>query len=149
MNSRFLPAKLFFATALVCAVVGVALFRRGLPLDMYLNPVALLVFPGLIPFALAIVSAVFGVICHGIEKDFRRSLSVPLTLAQIAFMLAAAWGHLGVIRFWDRTLTEGQAANLPFPFRSSWLFLSGIVISLAIFALNMARSSRAVGGPPS
>ena len=143
MATRYIPAKLFLALALVSFAVGAALFRRELPLDMYLYPLGTLIFPRLIPLALGIISAAFGLIYLFVEKGYKRNLSISLTLVQIAFLLVGVFGHTIITRYWWRVLGDEQATNLPLPLWSVMLLLSGFSISAVAFLLNIFLVNRA------
>ena len=143
MSAKYVSAKLFFVLALVCFVVGAALFRNDLPGGIYSSPLSMVLFPRLIPFPLAIISACLGLVYFVIEKDFRRNARVSLTLVQIAFLLAGVFGHIVIVRFWWRVLGEEHATNLPMPLWSVMLFYVSIVISFIVFFLNIFLSKRA------
>jgi hypothetical protein len=143
MSAKYISAKLFFVLALVCFVVGAALFRNDLPGGIYSNPVSTVLFPRLIPFPLAIISACLGLVYFVIEKSFRRNARVSLTLVQIAFLLVGVFGHIVIVRFWWRVLGEEHATNLPMPLWSVMLFNVSIVISFIVFFLNIFLSKRA------
>ena len=137
-----MSAKLFFGLALVSAVIGAALFRRDLPLDMYLFPLAVLNIPRLIPFGLGIISIGFGLAYLLMERGSKRRFSVPLTLVQIAFLLTGVFGQIILTRFWWRVLGEEQATNLPLPVWSAMLIVLGFPTSFLAFLANIFVGSR-------
>ena len=137
MNVRYISTKLFFVLALVCFVVGVALFRSDLPRAIYSSPLSMVLFPRLIPFPLAIISACFGLVYFVIEKTLRRNARVSLTLLQITFLLVGVFGHIVIVRFWWRVLGEEHAANLSMPLWGVMLFHVSIAVSFIIFLLNI------------
>jgi hypothetical protein len=137
VNSKYIPAKLFLGLTLLCFAVGVALFRPGLPVDFYLNPLTMLLLPRLIPFSLAIISAVFGLICLIIERNFNRRVSIPLILVQITLLLLAAFCQNVIVRFWWQVLGDQQTTNPPIPLWSVMLGASALVLSFVIFLLNI------------
>jgi hypothetical protein len=142
MDNRYIPAKLFFVLATVCVAIGAALFRPEWPLDMDLNPIVLIFTPRLIPFAVAIISAAFGLVFLAIERNFKWPVSVPLTLVQIAFFLGGVFGHTVLTRFWWRVLGEEHATNLQLPLWSVMLYLFAFTISVVVFFLNIFLGSR-------
>jgi hypothetical protein len=142
MNYRYIPAKLFLGLTLVCIAVGVALFRTGLPVDMYLNPLAMLLLPRLIPFALAIISVGFALIYLVTERNFNRRVSVPLTLVQITFLLLGVFGQSVITRFWWQVLGGKQTANAPIPLWSVILGAFAPAASVLVFLLNIFSGKR-------
>ncbi len=143
MNAKYISAKLFFVLALVCFLAGAALFRNDLPGGIYSNPLSMVLFPRLIPFPLAIISACLGLVYFVIEKGYRRNARVSLTLVQITFLLLGVLGHIAIVRFWWRVLGEEHATNLPMPLWSEMLFIVNILISFIVFFLNIFLSKRA------
>lgn len=142
MNARFLSARLFWGLALLSFIVGVALFRRGLPLKFYFNPLFLLFFPRLIPFGVAVLSIAFGLVYLVVERDFRRPPSVPLTVAHLTFFLLAIFGHIMSVHFIGRALSEQHPENPPMPLWGTGLFLFAFAATIGSFALNIIRSAR-------
>ena len=143
MSAKYISAKLFFVLALACFVVGAALSHNDLPGGIYSNPLLMVLFPRLIPFSLAIISACVGLAYFVAEKSFRRNARVWLTLVQITFLLVGVFGHIVIVRFWWRVLGEEHATNLPVPLWSVVLFIVSIVISFVVFLLNIFLSKRA------
>jgi hypothetical protein len=144
MDIRYISAKLFLVLALICFVVGAALFRTGSPPDIFIfsSPLAMVLFPRLIPFALGVVSACFGLVYFVIEKSFRRHARVSLTLVQMAFLLVGVFGHIVIVRFWWRVLGEDHATHLPVPLWSVMLFNVSITISVIVLLLNIFLGKR-------
>lgn len=142
MKNQNLSARLFAGAAFLSALLGVILFRGGLPLEFYVNPLFLLMFPRLIPFAFAIVSAGFALLYFGFERRLKRHASVPLAVAQLISLLVGAFGHSVIVRFWWRVLGEEQATGLPVPLWSVMLSMSAFMLSLVIFVVNIFWSMR-------
>jgi hypothetical protein len=142
MDAKYISAKLFFVLALVCFVIGGALFRTDSSRAMFSSPLSTVLFPRLLPFSLGIVSACFGLVYFFIEKSFKRQARVSLTLAQITFLLLGVFGHIVILGFWWRVLGEEQAINLAMPLWSVMLFYISITVSLIVFLLNIFLSKR-------
>lgn len=142
MGAKYISAKLFFVLALVCFVIGAALFRTDLSRGIFSSPLSIVFFPRLMPFSLGIVSACFGLVYFFIEKSFKRHARVSLTLAQMTFLLLGVFGHIVILRFWWRVLGEEQATNLAMPLWSVMLFYVSITVSLIVFLLNISLSKR-------
>jgi hypothetical protein len=106
MSAKYISAKLFFVLALACFVVGAALSHNDLPGGIYSNSLLMVLFPRLIPFPLAIISACVGLVYFVAEKSSRRNARVWLTLVQITFLLVGVFGHIVIVRFWWRVLGE-------------------------------------------
>jgi len=141
---RYLAAKLFFGLALISVVSGLVLRQPGYSLDMYLNPVFLIYLPRLMPFALAIISAVFGAVYLVVEKGLTRPVSVRLAVVHLGFLLLAAYGHLVVVRFWSHVLGDNPPANPQIPLWSVFMSWSALIISIAAFFLNLLFPRRKI-----
>jgi hypothetical protein len=144
MNSRYVAAKLFFALAALFALVGAALFRRGvigsgLTRTDYLNPLFLVVIPRLIPFAASILSACFGLVYYGVEKKFKRPANMPLTLIHLVSFVLAILCHATLVRFWWTVLSEENPTNTPLPSSASLLMVAALTMSLLAFGVNIFR----------
>jgi hypothetical protein len=142
MNTRFLAAKICFALATLLAIFGFIVNRTDIPKDPYLLPLLLLFLPRLLPFAVALLSAIFGLIYLGAEHSSRRRPNLALVIAQLAFFLAAMYGHLGMLRYSYRVLDEQPTPNLPVPAGSSLLFFLGLAVSIMILIFNLLKSTR-------
>lgn len=122
----------------MCAlVVGAVIFRPGLPLRDYLNPVLLLVLPRFIPFGVAAVSAVMALVylCVALWRD--RPLNVSLTLVHFGLFLAGIYGHVRLNLYMSRALDQSGGSYPPLPVAASLLsFL--LFASILIFLLNVA-----------
>jgi hypothetical protein len=150
MNSRYLAAKLFFVSSASFALVGAALFRRGvigsgLTGTDYLNPLFLVVIPRLIPFAASILLACFGLVYYGAEKKFKRPANMPLTLIHLVSFVLAILCHATLVRFWWMVLGEENPTNTPVPTSASLLMVAAFTISLLAFGVNIFWS---VSGTP-
>jgi hypothetical protein len=142
MNSRYVAAKLFFALAALFALVGAALFRRGvigtgLTGPDYLIPLFLVVIPRLIPFAASILSACFGLVYYGVEKKFKRPANMPLTLIHLVSFVLAIICHATLARFWWTVLGEENPTNTPLPSSASLLMVAALTMSLLAFGVNI------------
>jgi hypothetical protein len=142
MNSRYVAAKLFFVLAALFALVGAALFRRGvigsgLKETDYLNPLFLVVIPRLIPFAASILSACFGLVYYGVEKKFKRPANIPLTLIHLVSFVLAILSHATLVRFWWTVLGEENPTNTPLPSSASILMVTALTMTLLAFGVNI------------
>lgn len=142
MNLRYVAAKLFFVLAVLCALVGAVLFRRGaigsgLTGGDYLNPLFLVMLPKLIPFAASILSACFGLVYFGFEKKFKRPVNVPLALVHLVSYLLAILAHATLVRFWWRVLGEERATNTPLPLWAGMLTVTAFAVCFLVFGVNI------------
>ncbi len=155
MNSRYIAAKLFFVLSALCALVGIALFRRGaigsgLTGQDYANPLFWVMIPRLIPFAASILSASFGLVYFGFEKKFKRPANIFLVLVQLTSFLLAVLGHATLVGFWWRVLGD-EHANVPLPLWASLLMIVAFAICFLAFGVNifwsMSRTRLATSNP--
>jgi hypothetical protein len=151
MNSRYVAPKLFFALAALCALAGIALFRREAVGDYLslqspvLDLLSLAMIPRLIPFAAAVLSACFGLVYFTLESNFRRRPKISLVLVQLVSYLLAVLGHVILVRFWWRVLGD-EHATIPLPVWAGVLEFAGFVIFCLAFATNIFMS---LAGPAS
>jgi len=144
MSFRYVAAKLFFALAAICALVGAFLFRQGgvgsgLTAKDYLNPLFLVTVPRLIPFAASILSAFFGLVYYGFEKKSGRPASFLLVMVHLISYLFGILGHLTLVHFWWTVLGE-ENATIPLPFWASILMIVGFAACFLAFGANIFRS---------
>jgi len=144
MKSRYIAAKLFVVLAAFCALVGIALFQydlngSGLTAPDYLNPLMFVMLPKLIPFAAAILSASFGLLYFGLERNFRRPPNIPLVLVHLVSYLLAILGHVTLVRFWWRVLGD-EHANIPLPIWAGGLEVTAFVVCCLAIATNVFSS---------
>jgi hypothetical protein len=128
MNSRDVPAKLFFLLAPLCAVVGAVLFRRatigtGLTWKDDLDPRFILFVPRLIPFAASILSACFGLVYYGLEKKFKRPGNIPLAMIHSVSFVLVILSHETVVRYWWGVLGDKMYQILRSPCRPAYSWL--------------------------
>lgn len=142
MLNRYLPAKLFFGLAILSAIVGAAMFRRGLPAEFYLDPLFLLLLPRLMPFAVAILSACLGMIYYALERGLKRPLNSSLAIVHLASYMLMVFGYWIITHFWWRVLGEEQATNLRVPLWSVMLAIFAFGIGCLAFVLNLSLSMR-------
>lgn len=138
---RHISSELFIGLSLVSGAVGLALRGQGFGPETYLNPLALLMIPRLAPFALAALSAAFGVIYFVVEQRAGQPVSVTLTIVQMATLLLAAVGHVVLVRFWSDALAGSTPRSMPL--WSAVLFPLAFLASLTAFGFNIMR-----GKPP-
>lgn len=144
MNSRYLAPKLFVILAVLCALVGMALFRReaadylnlqSFPLDL----LSLVMIPRLIPFAASILSACFGLVYFVLERNSKRPPNISLVVIHLVSYLLMIFGHLTLTRFWWRVLGD-EHATIPLPVWAGVLEVAAFVIFCLAFAANIFRS---------
>jgi hypothetical protein len=143
MSTRYLSAKLFFAFAALNLIVsGIAIGHDRLLAEMYLNPLAWVALPGLVPISEALVSLAFGLLYLFVESGPKRRVSMRLSIAQLLLILLGFCGHLVMVRFWWRVLDVGQPELLPLPIWSTILSLTAFSISFVLFLLNIFAGNR-------
>lgn len=149
MMIRYLPAKLFFASALVSFVVGVALNRNGVPGFLLWFPVSWFVMLRLIPFAVSGVSSAFGMIYLGSERFFSRKPNMTLAIAHLITFLVVVWEHVASLR--ELNLYLGDNAPNPNSFSLRPFDVTGIalIISLALFISSLMLNRPAPAAHPS
>jgi hypothetical protein len=161
MNSRYLAAKLFFALAALCAIVGAVLFRRetigtGLTWKnelnvLFIKPLIMVSIPRLIPFAASILSACFGLVYLGVEKIFKRPANILLAMIHLVSFVIVILSHETVVRYWWGVLGDKNAPDTPFPISASILMAAAIAVCLLAFVVNifwsMSRTPRITISP--
>ena len=137
MHTRDLAAKLFLGLAILAAVVGAFLYRDGLPGGFYWDLLSLFLFPRLIPFAVAILSACFALVYFGLEKKVNHPANVPLTVVHLVFFLLAVLGHTVHTLWWWRVLGQDHPINETLPMWSVLLSISAFAICCLAFVVNI------------
>jgi hypothetical protein len=145
MNPRYPAAKLFFVLAALFALVGAAVFRRGvigtgLTGTDYLNPLFWITIPRLIPFGAFILSMFFGLVYYGVEKKFKRPANIPLTLIHLVSFVLAVLAHATLVRFWWTVLGQENTLGTAPPSWASLLTVAAVTVSLFAFGLNILWS---------
>jgi len=136
---------MFFALAVVSALVGAFLFRRGLLSfvlfdDHHVDLGSFMVIPRLIPFAAAAVSTGFGLVYFVLEKYFKRRLDTSLALVHLGTFVIATMAYATFGYFMWRALVGEHPTYTSFPLWPMQLAVPAGVLCCLTFVANISWS---------